>query len=158
MKLVPPAVARVLVAASFVALVGSILPPFVHAQTITDGLIGLLNTQTLQTGDVVKDQEAALTTTQTVARALSIELATIPVTSSAGGFVYRFNRSLAVVERASDSFGPFFAERALRPGRAAPRPLARGHKATLNRPLDPLDWECREHGCLVASSPGQRSA
>jgi hypothetical protein len=92
MKLVPPAVARVLVAASFVALVGSILPPFVHAQTITDGLIGLLNTQTLQTGDVVKDQEAALTTTQTVARALSIELATIPVTSSAGGFVYRFNR------------------------------------------------------------------
>jgi hypothetical protein len=117
MKLVPPAVARVLVAASFVALVGSILPPFVHAQTITDGLIGLLNTQTLQTGDVVKDQEAALTTTQTVARALSIELATIPVTSSAGGFVYRFNRSLAVVERASDSFGPFFAERALRPGR-----------------------------------------
>ena len=56
-------------------------------------------------------------TTQTVARALSIELATIPVTSSAGGFVYRFNRSLAIVERASDSFGPFFAERALRPGR-----------------------------------------
>ena len=88
-----------------------------RAQTITDGLIGLLNTQTLQPGDVVKDQEAALITTQTVARALSIELATIPVTSSAGGFVYRFNRSLAVVERASDSFGPFFAERALRPGR-----------------------------------------
>jgi hypothetical protein len=81
------------------------------------GLVGLLNTQTLQPGDVVKDPVAAVVTTQTVARALSIELATIPITSSAGGFVYRFNRSLAVVERASDSFGPFFAERALRPGR-----------------------------------------
>ncbi len=66
-------------------------------------------------GDVVKDLEAAVIDADG-ARALSIELATIPVTSSAGGFVYRFNRSLAVVERASDSFGPFFAERAARRG------------------------------------------
>jgi hypothetical protein len=123
MKLVPVAVARVRGATSFVGyfailvFIGSIPPAAARAQTITDGLIGLLNTQTLQPGDVVKDLEAAQITTQTVARALSIELATIPVTSSAGGFVYRFNRSLAVVERASDSFGPFFAERALRPGR-----------------------------------------
>jgi hypothetical protein len=120
MKPIPVAVARVLGSTTFLtylAFTGVIPPAAVQAQTITDGLIGLLNNQTLQPGDVVKDQEAAVVTTQTVARALSIELATIPVTSSAGGFVYRFNRSLAVVERASDSFGPFFAERALRPGR-----------------------------------------
>jgi hypothetical protein len=123
MKPIAVAVARILRSATFVtflallAFTGVMPPAAARAQTITDGLVGLLNTQTLQPGDVVKDQGAALTTTQTVARALSIELATIPVTSSAGGFVYRFNRSLAVVERASDSFGPFFAERALRPGR-----------------------------------------
>lgn len=120
MKPIPVAVARVRWSktfAAFLVLTGLIPPAAARAQTITDGLIGLLNTQTLQPGDVVKDTEAAAITTQTVARALGIELATIPVTSSAGGFVYRFNRSLAVVERASDSFGPFFAERALRPGR-----------------------------------------
>jgi hypothetical protein len=117
MKPIPLAVARILGATTFFAVIGAMSPAAVQSQTITDGLVGLLNTQILQTGDVVKDPNAALITTQTVARALSIELATIPVTSSAGGFVYRFNRSLAVVERASDSFGPFFAERALRPGR-----------------------------------------
>ncbi|MGH9204505.1 MAG: hypothetical protein ACRD2A_25025, partial [Vicinamibacterales bacterium] len=45
------------------------------------------------------------------------ELSSIPVVSSSGGFVYRFNRTLGSVERASDSFGPFFTERALRNGR-----------------------------------------
>ena len=125
MKPVSAAVARVVRSTTLIAFLAfftftGVIPPgatHAQAQTITDGLVGLLNNQTLQPGDVVKHQEAAVITTQTVARALSIELATIPVTSSAGGFVYRFNRSLAVVERASDSFGPFFAERALRPGR-----------------------------------------
>src|SRR5205823_10516104 len=41
----------------------------------------------------------------------------MPLASSSGGFVYRFNPSLGTVERASDSFGPFFSERALRNGR-----------------------------------------
>ena len=98
MKPVSAAVARVLGSTTFLAFLvftGVIPPAAARAQTITDGLVGLLNTQTLQPGDVVKDPEAAIITTQTVARALSIELATIPITSSAGGFVYRFNRSLA---------------------------------------------------------------
>jgi hypothetical protein len=47
----------------------------------------------------------------------SVELATLPVASSSAGFVYRLNHSLGVVERASDSFGPFFTERALQNGR-----------------------------------------
>jgi hypothetical protein len=37
--------------------------------------------------------------------------------ASAGGFVYRLNPALGTVERASDAFGPFFTERAVRVGR-----------------------------------------
>src|SRR5688572_7202438 len=151
MKPVSAAVARVVGPTTFVAFlsVTSAFPPAAaRAQTITDGLVGLLNTQTLQPGDVVKDPVAAVITTQTVARALSIELATIPVTSSAGGFVYRFNRSLAIVERASDSFGPFFAERAMRPGR---------HQASLGWTLryaeyTELDGYALDEGTFITSA------
>jgi hypothetical protein len=39
------------------------------------------------------------------------------VTASSGAFVYRLNPSLGTVERATQSFGPFFTERALTAGR-----------------------------------------
>ena len=63
------------------------------------------------------DVEAAVATTNTVAGLFLIELANVPLSSSAGGFVYRLNGQLAVVERASDTFGPFFSERVLRNSR-----------------------------------------
>jgi hypothetical protein len=46
-----------------------------------------------------------------------VELNSLPVGSSSAGFVYRFRSDLALYERASNEFGPFFTERALRNGR-----------------------------------------
>nr|PZN85552.1 MAG: hypothetical protein DIU54_09325 [Acidobacteriota bacterium] len=45
------------------------------------------------------------------------QLATFPIGSSSGGFSFTFDPSLGVFQRASDTFGPAFAERALTNGR-----------------------------------------
>jgi Putative MetA-pathway of phenol degradation len=45
------------------------------------------------------------------------QLSTFPVGSSAGGFTYTFDESLGTFRRASSSFGPSFAERAITIGR-----------------------------------------
>jgi len=60
---------------------------------------------------------AADITRDTVAGLFTVELATLPVSASSGGFVYRLNRDLGLIERASDGFGPFFTERVLRNSR-----------------------------------------
>ena len=41
----------------------------------------------------------------------------MPLAASSGGFVYRLNPALGLVERASDGFGPFFTERLIRNSR-----------------------------------------
>src|SRR5882762_8750529 len=40
------------------------------------------------------------------------QLATFPLGSSSGGFAYRFDPTTGTFQRATDSFGPSFAERA----------------------------------------------
>ena len=65
----------------------------------------------------MRDISAAEATRDSVAGLFLVELTTLPLTSSSGGFVYRMNPALGVVERASDSFGPFYTERALRSGK-----------------------------------------
>jgi hypothetical protein len=45
------------------------------------------------------------------------QLSTYPVGSPAGGFTYTFDESLGTFRRASSSFGPSFAERAVTMGR-----------------------------------------
>jgi hypothetical protein len=91
----------------------------VEAQTIAAGLSSLLTDQTAPPAGsgYVRDRAAADATFATVASLFKVELSSLPLASSSGGFVYRFNPSLGTVERASDSFGPFFSERALRNGR-----------------------------------------
>jgi hypothetical protein len=89
----------------------------VQGQTLTDKLTTLLTEQRPSPVPFVPDPSAAAATLGTVAGLLSVELATLPVASSSGGFVYRLNPNLAVVERASDAFGPFFTERSLQNGR-----------------------------------------
>jgi len=71
----------------------------------------------VSTGSVERDQAAAAATSVTISRALEANLATLPVTSSSGAFVYRLNPELGTVERATQSFGPFFTERALSAGK-----------------------------------------
>jgi hypothetical protein len=86
------------------------------AQSVTDVLTFLMTNQSVSTGSVERDREAALATSTTISRALAANLATLPVTSSSGAFVYRLNPELGTVERATQSFGPFFTERALSGG------------------------------------------
>lgn len=85
--------------------------------SVADTLSFLLTTQSVPTGDFVKDEQSAEVTRETITRLLLSELTTVPLTSSSGGFAYRFNPSLGTVERASESFGPFFTERSLMIGR-----------------------------------------
>ncbi len=89
----------------------------VRAQSVADVLTFLVTNQGVETGSVERDRAAALATSTTISRALLANLATLPVATSSGGFVYRLNPELGTVERASESFGPFFVERALTAGR-----------------------------------------
>ena len=89
-----------------------------HAQTsVEDVLSFLLTNQAVETGDLVRDRQAAQATADTLSRFLLIEMSRLPISSSSGGFNYRFNPALGTVERRSDTFGPFFLERAVTIGR-----------------------------------------
>jgi hypothetical protein len=89
----------------------------VHAQeSLVDTLSFLLTTQAVRTGDFVRDERSAEVTRDTIGRLLLTELTTTPLSSSSGGFSYRFNPEIGTVERASESFGPFFTERSLTVG------------------------------------------
>jgi hypothetical protein len=70
----------------------------------------------VQTDDFVRDAQAAAATRDTIAALVALDVVTLPVNSSSGGFTYRLNRSLGTVERLSNSFGPFFVERSLTAG------------------------------------------
>jgi hypothetical protein len=87
-------------------------------QSVRDVLSFLVTNRSIPTGDFVRDEQAAAATSDTIARLLSIELATLPVASSAGGFIYRFDPALGTVARMSDSFGPFFTERSMTTARS----------------------------------------
>jgi hypothetical protein len=86
-------------------------------QSVTDILSFLLTNRSIPTGDFVQDERAAKATRDTISTFLRLELATLPVTSSASAFTYRLDRNLGTVVRSSDSFGPFFIERSLTSGR-----------------------------------------
>ena len=68
-------------------------------QSVTDVLTFLLTNRSIPTGDFVRDEQAAVETRDVLARFLSLELATIPVSSSAGGFTYRLDPALGMVVR-----------------------------------------------------------
>jgi hypothetical protein len=87
-----------------------------HAQSMADVLTFLVTNQSVQTGSFERDRDAAQATSETISRALLANLATLPITTSSGAFVYRLNPELGTVERGTQSFGPFFVERALTAG------------------------------------------
>lgn len=87
-----------------------------HAQTMQDALSFLVTNRSVQTGDFVRDQQAALSTRDAIAKLLVAELGSLPTSPSAGGFSYRLDPSLGVATRSSASFGPFFSERSLTAG------------------------------------------
>ena len=88
-----------------------------HAQSLVNQLGTLLTEQRPTAPVFVPDATAAVATATTVAGLFAVELSTLPLASSSGGFVYRLNPTLGLVERASDGFGPFFTDRLLRNSR-----------------------------------------
>jgi hypothetical protein len=104
--------AAVLIVSSFIVAAAP-----ASAQSVTDVLTFLVTNQSVSTGSVERDREAAQATSVTISRALAASLATLPVTSSSSAFVYRLNPELGTVERATQSFGPFFTDRASSAGR-----------------------------------------
>ncbi|HUE89851.1 MAG TPA: transporter [Vicinamibacterales bacterium] len=95
------------------AVAGICERPAFAEQSVREVLSFLVTNRSIATGDFVRDEQAAAATSDTIARLLSIELATLPIASSAGGFIYRFDSTLGTVVRLTDSFGPFFTERSM---------------------------------------------
>lgn len=89
-----------------------------RAQTLSDVLTFLVTNQAVDTGSPERDRAAAQAASETVTRALLSNLATLPIASSSGAFVYRLNPELGTVQRATQTFGTFFIERALTARRA----------------------------------------
>jgi Putative MetA-pathway of phenol degradation len=95
----------------------ALCPARVDAQTTVTDIVGFLVTnQAVRTGDIDRDRAAAEATRDTITRALLINLTSVPLATSSSGFLYRLNPELGTVERATNSFGGFFVERALTPG------------------------------------------
>jgi len=86
-------------------------------QTVSEIVLFLLTNRSVATDDFVRDADAAVATYETLSRFLTVELGTLPIGSSAGGFAYRFDRTLGTLVLSSDSFGPLFTERSLTAGK-----------------------------------------
>lgn len=85
-------------------------------ETVQDLLGFLVTNQGVDTSDFDRDREAAEATRATLTRALLASIAQVPMTTASSGFTYRLNSMLGTNERASQTFGPFFVERALTSG------------------------------------------
>jgi hypothetical protein len=85
-------------------------------QTVVNVVDFLVTNQTVPTADFERDRQAAEAARDTIARALLVNLTSVPLATSSGGFLYRLNPQLGTVERASETFGGFFVERALTAG------------------------------------------
>src|SRR5262249_960946 len=94
---------RVLV--SLVVTTVGLAPQPVSAQTLNDVLSFLLTNRSIATDDFVRDEAAASATRDAISSYLVTELATLPVSSSSGGFTYRLEPTLGTTLRSSDSFG-----------------------------------------------------
>jgi hypothetical protein len=102
----------------FLTVAGSLVPAAASAQdrSFSEVVSFLLTNQAVQTGDFIRDAEAAAATRDTVTALLASEVAILPPSLSSVGFTYRFNPAIGTVERASANFGSFFTERSLTAG------------------------------------------
>jgi hypothetical protein len=84
--------------------------------TLRDALTFLMTNQGVQTSDFQRDRAAGEAARDAFARALLVNLASAPIATSSGGFLYRLNPELGTVERPTETFGTLFVERALTAG------------------------------------------
>jgi hypothetical protein len=122
--------------------------PAAAQQSIADVLTFLLTNRSVATGDFVRDEQAAAETSDVVARFLTLDIATLPVSSSSGAFTYRLDPTLGTVVRSSESFGPFFTERSLTAGRKQAS-LGIGYRSTTFANIDGRDLR---NGTLVSTA------
>ena len=117
-----------------------------HAQGTVSDVVGFLVTnQAVPTADFEKDRQAAEAARLTISNALLVDLTSVPLATASSGFLYRFNPQLGTVERATESFGGFFVERALTPGRGR----ASFGVSTTTAGFDRLDGSSLHDGTLV---------
>ncbi len=117
-------------------------------ESIRDVLSFLVTNRSIATDDFVRDEAAAAATSDTIARFLSIELATLPIASSASGFIYRVDPAIGAVARLTDSFGPFFVERPLTTGKNRGSLSVNYRSAT----FDNIDGRNLRDGTLVSTA------
>jgi hypothetical protein len=91
-------------------------PHVAQAQTVSDVVTFLMTNQSVQTSNIERDRAAAETARDTITQALLVNLTSVPLATSSSGFLYRFNPQLGTAERATETFGGFFVERALTAG------------------------------------------
>src|SRR5215468_6127891 len=120
----------------------------VCAQSVSDVLRFLVTNQSIQTGNVARDRNAAQATADTIGRALLANLATLPSPSTSGAFLYKLNPALGTVERATQTFGPAFVETAQTVGR---NQVALGMSFQYLR-FDSLDGMNLRNGSLVTTA------
>jgi hypothetical protein len=130
------------------ALVGICERPAFAEQSVREVLSFLVTNRSISTGDFVRDEEAAAATSDTIARFLSVELATLPIASSASGFIYRFDPALGTMARLSDSFGPFFTERSMTMAKSSASFSVNYRTAT----FDSIDGRKLRDGTLVSTA------
>src|SRR4026207_697094 len=87
-----------------------------QAQTVSDVIAFRLTNQSVQTSGFERDRAASETARDTITQALLVNLTSMPLATSSSGFLYRFNPQLGTAERATETFGGFFVERALTAG------------------------------------------
>jgi hypothetical protein len=75
---------------------------------------------------------------------ISGQLSTFPLGSSAGGFTYTFDEALGTFRRASNSFGPAFAERAITIGRGR----VSGGLTYQHTPFDSIEGQTLDNGSI----------
>lgn len=116
------------------------------AQGTVNDVVGFLVTnQAVRTEDFPKDQAAAAAARDAIAKALLLDLTSMPLATASSGFLYRLNPELGTVERATQSFGGFFVERALTPGHAH----ASFGVSTSTASFDKFDGRSLRDGALV---------
>jgi hypothetical protein len=122
------------------------LPGRIEAQQTVSDVVGFLVTnQAVVTADFQKDLAAAEAARATISNALLVDLTSVPLATASSGFLYRLNPQLGTVERATESFGGFFVERALTAGQG--RASFGVSASTLD--FDRLDGRSLTNGTLV---------
>ena len=119
--------------------------PAAAQQSVGDVVTFLVTNQAVRTSDAQSDRTAADAARDTIARALLVNLTSSPLASSSSGFLYKLNPRLGTMERATQSFGAFFVERAQTVGKGRASIGMSAGNATFDR----LDGLHLKDGTLV---------